>query len=224
MTRLRSSTCRSRTIASCYLIAGIQWIIHMSQSSSCMSFQLLDTTVMCIRSDLLSSQLEHCNHKNQQFYLDSHLSRNTRSRGRKMSVTWANRKSNNDYYSDDDDDNMDDSDNNWIDDTLRGRGKKRTKTIDNYEDEIDDDIYDDDDDEEYDDYDDEFIKNEYELLGNELIPNPLLDSIDPDGAAERFPELAQDPKFWFEMLLFVAFLDFVSYAGPRNPFPDSPIW
>ena len=75
-----------------------------------------------------------------------------------------------------------------------------------------------------DDDDDGYIydEEEYDLLSNVLIPNPLLDSMDPDGAAERFPELASDPRFWFDMVLFVAFLNFLSFAGPQDPFPDIP--
>ncbi|KAG7342844.1 hypothetical protein IV203_020788 [Nitzschia inconspicua] len=60
------------------------------------------------------------------------------------------------------------------------------------------------------------------IFENVLIPNPILDSIDPDGAAERFPELARDPKFWLDIFLFLAFINFVSFIGPRNPFPDMP--
>jgi hypothetical protein len=61
------------------------------------------------------------------------------------------------------------------------------------------------------------------LLEDVIIPNPLLDSMDPDGAADRFPELIRDPKFWLDMVLFLAFLDFLSAAGPQsNPFPDLP--
>ena len=67
-----------------------------------------------------------------------------------------------------------------------------------------------------------YDEEEYDLLSNVLIPNPLLDSMDPDGAAERFPELASDPRFWFDMVLFVAFLNFLSFAGPQDPFPDIP--
>jgi hypothetical protein len=73
-------------------------------------------------------------------------------------------------------------------------------------------------------YLDEDDEEEYDMFENVLIPNPLLDSIDPDGAAERFPELARDPRFWFDMVLFIAFLDFLSYAGPRDPFPDLPMY
>jgi hypothetical protein len=78
-------------------------------------------------------------------------------------------------------------------------------------------------DEDLDDDDDE-DEEDYDLFGTVLIPNPLLDSIDPDGAADRFPELARDPRFWFDMVLFIAFLDFLSYAGPRDPFPDLPMY
>lgn len=77
------------------------------------------------------------------------------------------------------------------------------------DDEYDDDWQDDDDDE---------GAEQYDLFGDVLIPNPLLDSMDPDGAAERFPELARDPRFWIDMVLFVAFLDFLSFVGPQDPF------
>lgn len=72
-----------------------------------------------------------------------------------------------------------------------------------------------------DDYlDDDFDDESYDTFSNTLIPNQILDSIDPDGAAERFPELASDPRFWFDLFLFIVFLDFVSFVGPRNPFLD----
>ena len=66
-------------------------------------------------------------------------------------------------------------------------------------------------------------EEDYDLFGNEIIPNPLLDSIDPDGAAERFPELARDPRFWVDMALFLAFLAFLSDIGPRDTLPDIPL-
>ena len=62
------------------------------------------------------------------------------------------------------------------------------------------------------------------LFSNVLIDNPILDSIDPDGAAERFPELARDPRFWFDMVLFITFLDLISAIGPQNTFPDIPFY
>jgi hypothetical protein len=77
------------------------------------------------------------------------------------------------------------------------------------DDDLDDDEYDDDDDDE-----------SYDVFSNTVIPNPLLDSIDPDGAADRFGELASDPWFWFDMFLFISFLNFISFIGPRNPFPE----
>lgn len=85
-----------------------------------------------------------------------------------------------------------------------------------------------DDDYEDDEYDVEFDEDDdddkYDLFANEIIPNPLLDSIDPDGAADRFPELARDPRFWFDMVLFISFLNFLSDLGPRDPFPDIPLF
>jgi hypothetical protein len=86
------------------------------------------------------------------------------------------------------------------------------------------DYYDEDDDEEEEDWDSDWDDEaeDYELLGNVLIPNPILDAMDPDGTAERFPELAKDPRFWFDMFLFITFLDFLSTVGPRDPFPDIP--
>ena len=108
------------------------------------------------------------------------------------------------------------------------RGSRSYYDDDDYDDPYDDDrrenrnyIYDEDDDD--DDYDeDEYEEEEYDLFGDEIIPNPLLDSMDPDGAAERFPELARDPKFWFEMFLFISFLNFLSDIGPRDYLPEIP--
>ena len=93
---------------------------------------------------------------------------------------------------------------------------------DEYDDEFEDDEDWEDDDEEDEDDDGE-VNYDY-LFENTIIPNPLLDSIDPDGAADRFPELARDPRFWFDMALFIAFLNFLSFAGPRDPFPDIPFF
>eukprot|EP00339_Tiarina_fusa_P024743 CAMPEP_0117082566 /NCGR_PEP_ID=MMETSP0472-20121206/58146_1 /TAXON_ID=693140 ORGANISM="Tiarina fusus, Strain LIS" /NCGR_SAMPLE_ID=MMETSP0472 /ASSEMBLY_ACC=CAM_ASM_000603 /LENGTH=163 /DNA_ID=CAMNT_0004810863 /DNA_START=54 /DNA_END=546 /DNA_ORIENTATION=+ len=66
---------------------------------------------------------------------------------------------------------------------------------------------------------------EYDLFSNVLIDNPLLDHIDPDGAAERFPELASDPRFWIDMVLFISFLNYLSFVGPQSTdyFPDIPM-
>jgi transglutaminase-like putative cysteine protease len=82
---------------------------------------------------------------------------------------------------------------------------------DEYDDEFDDDEEDDEDDDDDDDYG---------LFSDVIIDNPLLDSMDPDGTAERFPELARDPRFWLDMVLLFAFLDFLSAVGPRDSLPD----
>lgn len=66
---------------------------------------------------------------------------------------------------------------------------------------------------EFDDFDSEY-EDEYDDQGDEdddfddIIPNPLLDQIDPDGAIERLPELFSDPQFWKDSTIwfFIAFL------------------
>jgi hypothetical protein len=75
-------------------------------------------------------------------------------------------------------------------------------------------------------FDEDQIERELsDLFENVIIPNPLLDSMDPDGAAERFwPELARDPRFWLEFALFIAVLNFLSFAGPRDTLADLPFW
>ena len=78
------------------------------------------------------------------------------------------------------------------------------------------------DDEDWDDDDDEDEEEEYGLFSDVLIDNPILDNIDPDGAAERFPELARDPRFWIDMVLFISFINFLSAIGPQDYFPDIP--
>jgi hypothetical protein len=116
-------------------------------------------------------------------------------------------------------------------DASRPRRGGRSAPVLGDDDEEEDDYYSDDFDE--DDYDEDEDDDDWSafdpsdidakaLLEDVVIPNPLLDSIDPDGAADRFPELARDPKFWVDMALFVAFLNFLSFAGPRDPFPDLP--
>ena len=70
------------------------------------------------------------------------------------------------------------------------------------------DLDDDDEDNDFFDDDDDF---EDALLDdttyNGIIPNPLLDSIDPDGVYERLgPELFSDLTFWRDLILFAAFM------------------
>lgn len=69
---------------------------------------------------------------------------------------------------------------------------------DSYDDE-DEYLYEDDEEEDEDYDDDEF---------DGIIPNPLLDQIDPDGAIERLPELFSDKKFWKDSTIwfFLGFL------------------
>ena len=155
---------------------------------------------------------------------------------------------NNDNNSDDDDDDSEGEDNDYEFARVgrkRGRRNYDDNNVDAYEDSNDnynnnnrsrrdnssvmdaadllegegifDDMDDDDDDYDCDDEDDD---ESYDIFSNTVIPNPILDSIDPDGAAERFPELASDPKFWFDIILFIVFLDFVSFAGPRQQLAD----
>ncbi|CAJ1931057.1 unnamed protein product [Cylindrotheca closterium] len=85
---------------------------------------------------------------------------------------------------------------------------------------VDDDEEEYDDDDEDDDLDDEEWEN-YDTFSNVVIDNPILDAIDPDGAFARFPELARDPRFWIDMILFICFLNFLSDIGPRNTLPDT---
>lgn len=103
------------------------------------------------------------------------------------------------------------------------RGGRRQRSYDEGLDGVDyDELYDRvyDDEEDWDDEDED--EDEYGLFSDVLIDNPILDSIDPDGAAERFPELARDPRFWFDMVLFIAFLNYLSFVGPQNFTLDFP--
>lgn len=110
----------------------------------------------------------------------------------------------------------------------RGRFYDRQEEEDDFYDSVErniygDDEFDDDDDlEDDDDLDDD--DEDYGMFSNVLIDNPILDRIDPDGAAERFPELARDPRFWFDMALFIALLNFLSSVGPQDYFPDIPYY
>ena len=105
------------------------------------------------------------------------------------------------------------------------RGGRRRLDDDEEEDDDDPRMYDDEDyldDDDYEDDEDDDDDEEYGLFSDVIIDNPLLDSIDPDGAAERFPELASDPRFWLDMFLFIAFLNFLSSVGPQNTLAGIP--
>ena len=78
----------------------------------------------------------------------------------------------------------------------------RTKLPD-YDDDIEFFDLDDDDDDDFDDEYDDYSPSSY----NGIIPNPLLDAMDPDGVYERLgPELFSDPIFWRDAALFCVFL------------------
>lgn len=81
----------------------------------------------------------------------------------------------------------------------RTRGTREYVDDDELYDEVDfDEVFDEDDDDDDDFYDDEY---------NDIIPNALLDQIDPDGAIERMPELLSDPQFYRDVaIVFVLFL------------------
>ena len=60
-----------------------------------------------------------------------------------------------------------------------------------------------------DDDDDDDEGGSDEEIYNGIIPNPLLDAMDPDGVYERLgPELFRDWTFYRDLALFVAFLAF----------------
>lgn len=72
-----------------------------------------------------------------------------------------------------------------------------------YDDDIE--FFDLDDDEDDFDDDDDYSPSSY----NDIIPNPLLDAMDPDGVYERLgPELFSDWTFWRDAALFCLFLAF----------------
>eukprot|EP00536_Pseudo-nitzschia_multiseries_P005389 jgi/Psemu1/12469/gm1.12469_g len=107
-----------------------------------------------------------------------------------------------------------------VDDDGRRRSRREDESVNYAADMLEDEGIFDEMDDEY--YDDDDIENDesYDTFSNTVIPNQLLDSIDPDGSAERFSELASDPRFWFDIFLFITVLDFISFIGPRNPFLD----
>ena len=69
--------------------------------------------------------------------------------------------------------------------------RRRTITADLYDDDVldeeDDNFYDE---EDYNEDDDDLFEEGI------LIPNPILDAVDPEGAADRIGELFMDPKWW----------------------------
>ena len=121
-------------------------------------------------------------------------------------------------YEDDDDDDFEDDEKELEYARVRRRGRRNRYLDDeidyrdeDYEDqrsrrsnarESDQFDYEDDEDEE----DDDLFDDESDFYDG-IIPNPILDQIDPDGAIERWSELGSDPKFWRDafLLLFLLF-------------------
>lgn len=140
------------------------------------------------------------------------------------------------FRDDDDNDNNNDNERVRVPRGGRGRGNRQyeedrfieeyyeTKERPYYEEEEEDEDYDeeedydDDDDEDYydddndiDDFDFKEMKNDYD--GDILIPNPILDQVDPEGAGERFGEIVRDPIFWRDLILVVAIFNFCEYVA-----------
>jgi len=82
------------------------------------------------------------------------------------------------------------------------------------DDEDDDDYYYDDDDDDDDEYD------EYDEAYNDVIPNALLDQIDPDGAIERMPQLLSDPQFYRDVAIVVVLFMVYAFGRLNNPLYD----
>jgi hypothetical protein len=55
----------------------------------------------------------------------------------------------------------------------------------------------------------EFEDEEFDLDYQGIIPNPILDNIDPEGSAERVGELFSDRQFWWDIGLLLLFLNFL---------------
>jgi len=83
-------------------------------------------------------------------------------------------------------------------------------------DEEDDDYYEEDYEDDYDSDDEEEDDEGDDFEEGILIPNPILDSVDPEGASERIGELFEDPKFLKDMAV-VAFVVWVVYYLTFDP-------
>lgn len=106
--------------------------------------------------------------------------------------------------------------------TSRTNPERTNRRNRKYSDDIYDEVeFDDDEDDDFeyeneDEDDDEDVEDDY----NGVIPNALLDQIDPDGAIDRMPELLSDPQFYRDVA--IAFVLFMLYAFNRfgNPLYD----
>ena len=89
-------------------------------------------------------------------------------------------------------------------DEYDGYGAEFDEEDDDYEEDYEED-YDSDDEDEDEDFEEGI-----------LIPNPILDSVDPEGASERIGELFEDPKFWKDMAV-VALVVWTVYYLTYDP-------
>lgn len=109
------------------------------------------------------------------------------------------------YNEDDDDDD---------DDEYYERQERRYYDED---DDDDDEYYEDEYEDEYEEFDVDFefnrVQVDEEYASDILIPNPILDNVDPEGAGERFGEIARDPIFWRDLLLVIAVFNFCEYVA-----------
>lgn len=86
---------------------------------------------------------------------------------------------------------------------------------DGYDAEFDEEDYDYEEDYE-EDYDSDDEDEDEDFEEGILIPNPILDSVDPEGASERIGELFEDPKFWKDMAV-VALVVWTVYYLTYDP-------
>ena len=102
----------------------------------------------------------------------------------------------------------------------RSRGRGERYEGDEY-DEVDFDDEFDDDEDEFDDDEDDY-EDEYEDVEeyNGVIPNVLLDQIDPDGAVERIPQLMSDPSFYRDVGITVVLFLIYAFGRLNNPLYD----
>lgn len=78
----------------------------------------------------------------------------------------------------------------------------------------DEEEYDDDEEDEFDvDFEFDRVELDEEYAADILIPNPILDNVDPEGAGERFGEIARDPIFWRDLLIVIAVFNFCEYVA-----------
>ena len=120
------------------------------------------------------------------------------------------------YYNDDDT-LLDDSNKNSNSNSNSNNYRKRMSQGRSLDD-VEEDLYDEvqfDDDNEYDDDDDEYDNDQEEYDG--VIPNALLDQIDPDGAIDRIPQLLSDPQFYRDVAIVLVL--FILYAFNRYSSP-----